>query len=375
MGYAGLIRKKLDQTRPEEVKIVLKIIDAARQASHRTAQLLAFARKGKYQIVSVNMHELIDDVVGLLENTIDRKISLKKNFTAPNASVMGDRSQLHSAILNLGVNARDALPDGGEIAFTTELVNIDSDLSHTFTYTIAPGTFFKMAVADNGIGMDEKIRSRVFEPFFSTKESGKGTGLGLAGVYGTVKHHNGFIEFWSEPGKGTIFTLCLPLSTTAPKIEDKKPHPSAPAGQHHGRILIVDDVLILREIALEMLGDLGYTVHACQDGSEALEWFRDHHNDCDLVIMDLTMPKLSGKECFKAMKKIQPAIKCIITSGHAIDKEINELLNEGACAFLQKPFENERLSDTVYSVLSQGRSLPTGNFPFNPSTHERESAS
>jgi PAS domain S-box-containing protein len=352
MGYAGLLRKKLDQSGPEETRIVQKIIEAARQASHRTAQLLAFARKGKYQIASVNMHDLIDDVVGLLENTIDRKISLKKNLAASAATVMGDRSQLHSAILNLGVNARDALPSGGDILFSTDAVRIGSDLAQNYPYAVTPGDFFKMVIADNGVGMDEKVRSRIFEPFFSTKESGKGTGLGLASVYGTIKHHNGFIEFWSEPGQGSVFTIYLPLSMAVTGPQEKTPQTAVPAGNRHGNILVVDDVQILREIAQEMLSDLGYTVHTCGDGYEALEWFREHCERCDLVIMDLTMPKLSGKECLLAMKKIKPSFKAIITSGHAMDNEINELLNEGEIGFLQKPFENEHLSEIVLTALS-----------------------
>jgi PAS domain S-box-containing protein len=353
LGYAGLLEKKLEQKWPSEATIVLKIMDTVRQASQRTAQLLAFARKGKYQITPVNLHDVIDDVVGLLENTIDRKISLRRSFNAPCAVVIGDRSQLHSAILNLGVNARDALPRGGEISFTTDIVKIGKALALTYPYSITPGDFFKMEIADNGVGMDEKVRARVFEPFFSTKGEGKGTGLGLASVYGTVKHHNGFIEFWSEAGKGTVFTICLPLAEVAEEAEEK----SVPAsesfrqGQGQGRILVVDDVFVLREIATDVLSNAGYAVQSCADGAEALEWFRVYHDQCDLVILDLTMPKLSGKECFKVMKTIKSTLKVILTSGHAMDREINELLNDGAQNFLQKPFENKMLVETVYRVL------------------------
>ncbi len=351
-GYSGLLFKKLVHTSPGEAKIVQKIIDAARQASHRTAQLLAFARKGKYQVAPIVMHDLIDEVIGLLEHITDRKITLTKNLRAPASTVMGDRSQLHSAILNLGINARDAMPEGGDINFSTEIALIGDELAQKSPYAISPGTFLKMAVADSGGGMNEEVRSHVFEPFFSTKEPGKGTGLGLASVYGTVKHHNGFIELWSEPGKGSVFTVYLPLSTIAP-VSDNANEPSiAPVVHRHANILVVDDVPMIREIATDVLHDLGYTVNACSDGSEALTWFQEHFSVCDLVLLDLTMPKLSGRECFRAMKKIQPALKVIITSGHAMDNEIGELLDEGAMAFLQKPFEIERLSDLVNKTLS-----------------------
>jgi PAS domain S-box-containing protein len=352
MGYAGLLRNKLAQERPADAGVVQKIIEVARQASNRTAQLLAFARKGKYQVAPIALHDVIDDVVGLLEHSIDRKIALLKSYHAPSSTVMGDRSQLHSVLINLGVNARDALPDGGAITFSTDAVTIGDELAHNYPYAIEPGSFLKVTVEDNGIGMDEKTRSRAFEPFFSTKKAGEGTGLGLASVYGTIKHHNGFIELWSEQGKGSRFTICLPLSTAQASVQETKQAAADSFGACHGNILVVDDVLIIREIAVEVLSDLGYTVNACSDGIEALSWFNKHHNNCDLVILDLTMPKLSGQECFRAMKEIRPTVKTIITSGHAMDNEIGELLSQGALAFLQKPFEIEQLSQTVKSALA-----------------------
>jgi PAS domain S-box-containing protein len=354
-GYSGLLVKKLMHSHPADTLVVQKIIDIARQATNRTSQLLAFARKGKYQVTPVNMHDVLDDVTGLLEHIVDRTISVKKNCLAPSSTVMGDRAQLHSAILNIAVNARDALPDGGEISFSTDVVHIDNKLAHSYPYMIEPGDFLKMTIADNGIGMDEKVRSRVFEPFFSTKEPGKGTGLGLASVYGTVKHHNGFIELWSEPGKGAIFTLFLPLSNEEAVRRETVEPAAAPSGPRRGNILLVDDVQMIREIASDVLKELGYTVNTCCDGGEALSWFRQFHEQCDLVILDLTMPKLSGKECFRAMRSIQPSCKTIIMSGHAMDSEISELLKEGAIAFLQKPFENERLVQTVDMVLAAPR--------------------
>jgi len=199
--------------------------------------------------------------------------------------------------------------------------------------------------------MDEQTRSHVFEPFFSTKEPGKGTGLGLASVYGTVKNHTGFIELQSELGKGTTFTICLPLATAEPvPVEEKQV--TDIGRRRSGRILVVDDLQVIREMTVDILSDLGYTANACGDGEEALSWFREHHAVCDLVLLDLTMPKLNGRECFRAMKEIAPSMKVIITSGHAIDKEIDDLLHEGVNAFLQKPYEIERLSEIVNLALS-----------------------
>jgi PAS domain S-box-containing protein len=352
LGYAGILQKTFIGNHPAEAETAKKVLDTSRQASTLVAQLLAFARKGKYKVEPVDMHTVIDEVVGLLEQSVNRAITLKKTFRASSSMVMGDRSQLHSALLNLGVNARDALPQGGEIAFTTDTTTIEDADARKYPYSIQPGVFFKLTVADNGIGMDEKVRSHVFEPFFSTKETGKGTGLGLASVYGTIKNHNGYINLWSEPGKGTTFTICLPLSFLPKEVDQPKPDKEKLAAPRRGGILVVDDVPVMREIIVDVLQSLGYTVTACCDGCEALDWFREHQSNCDLVIMDLTMPRLSGGECFKAMKQINPSVRTIITSGHTADSEIDELLKEGALAFLQKPFEIERLSDAVQSALS-----------------------
>jgi PAS domain S-box-containing protein len=353
IGFAGLLRKHLVRQLPSEVATVQKIIDAARQASDHAAQLLAFARKGKYQITPVVMHDVIADVIGLLEHTIDRKIRLAKRCDAPSSTIMGDRSQLHSALLNLGVNARDALPDGGVITFATGVAPLEQIPVRGLSFTVKPEAYLTVAISDNGIGMDEETRSRLFEPFFSTKEPGKGTGLGLASVYGTVVHHSGFIEVMSEKGKGTTFTISLPL-TIADPVEEEAKQTSGSDEPCMGNILIVDDILMVREVMAETLKDCGYTVHECSGGHEAIAWFREHHEVCDLAILDFTMPEINGKECFRTMKKLHPALKAIITSGHAIEGELNDLMDEGAVTFLHKPFEIEQLSDTVKRTLSGG---------------------
>ncbi|HEX2957987.1 MAG TPA: PAS domain S-box protein [Chitinispirillaceae bacterium] len=345
IGYTGVLQKLL-KTQPKESEIVNKIHNVARQATDRVAQLLAFARKGKYQVGPVDIHEVVDEITGLLEHTIDKKITLMRAFKAAHAVVSGDHSQLHSAILNLAVNARDALPDGGMITFITEQVCVTDNT----TVSDVPDQFIKIKVQDNGIGMDEETRSRIFEPFFSTKEQGKGTGLGLASVYGTVKNHNGLIELESAPGTGTTFTITLPLINAQPPVISTEAAPEISMDQT-GTILIVDDIDILREMMAESLKEMGFTTHGCNDGAEALEWFGSHHNECDLIILDLTMPVMGGRECFNALKKIDPALKVIVTSGHAMDTEIGDILKEGARAFLQKPFEIDEMILTVKKAL------------------------
>ncbi|MBN1761189.1 MAG: PAS domain S-box protein [Chitinispirillaceae bacterium] len=357
IGYAGLLKKKVKNVLPEALPPLDKIIDVSRQAADRTTQLLAFARKGKYQVTSVDMHAVIDDVINLLEHTLDKKITLEKNYTAPCPQVSGDRSQLHGALLNLGINSRDALPDGGTISFTTEVVPPDRILSRISGDTTAAGSFLKITVADNGSGMDETTRNRAFEPFFTTKGQGKGSGLGLASTYGIVQNHNGCIDIQSEPGKGTTISLHLPLTDALTAEEETRPlQMSGMSGSSgEGTIIIVDDVAIVREMIEETLTEQGYTVHTFSDGRAALSWYETGHSDTNLVILDLTMPVMSGKECYIAMKALHPDLKAIITSGHAIDRETNDLLAHGEVTFLQKPFEIDDLVEAVRQALQPSR--------------------
>lgn len=349
-GFAQLLYKQLETERPESAVMVKKILNAASQASGRIAQLLAFARKGHFRIETVNIQQTIEEVIGLLEHTIDKKIILNHCFMAEQPIVSGDRSQLHSALLNLAVNARDALPSGGEITFKTELVGITPDTVRNFGHAGQPGTFLKVTVQDNGIGMNDETRARIFEPFYTTKEQGKGTGLGLASVYGTVKHHNGCIEVESAPGRGTTITVYLPVSAMPAAITPDEPS-FEKTGSDKGRILIVDDVELLREMMRETLNIVGYEAYECIDGRDAVEWYSRNCNICDLIILDISMPILSGRECFAALKKINPLVKVIITSGHSMDKEINDTLKDGAVAFLKKPFDSDELIATIRKNL------------------------
>ncbi len=349
-GFAQLLYKQLETERPESAVMVKKILNAASQASGRVTQLLAFARKGNFRVESINIHQIIEEMIGLLEHTIDKSIVLNHCFKAEQPIVSGDRSQLHSALLNLAVNARDALPSGGEITFKTEQVGISPDTVRNFGYAVQPGTFLKITVQDNGIGMNDETRARIFEPFYTTKEQGKGTGLGLASVYGTVKHHNGCIEVESAPGSGTIFTIYLPVSAM-PLTAPLNKQASEKTGSAKGRILIVDDVEILREMVRETLNIVGYEAFECSDGSEAVEWYSCNCNRCDLIILDISMPNLSGRECFAALKKINPQVKVIITSGLTMDKEIRDTLKDGAVAFMKKPFDSDELIATIRKNL------------------------
>lgn len=253
-GYADLLHLKLENKLPQEVATVKKIINTAKQASDLTSRLMAFARKGKYEVEVVNLHNIVEEVIDLLKRTVDKRISFSARLLAQTPSVMGDKSQLFNALLNLAVNARDAMPDGGLITFDSTIIVIDETASRTYSYNVLPGTYIKLSVIDSGTGMDATIKEHAFEPFFTTKDSGKGTGMGLASVYGTVKNHNGFIDLISEPGKGTTVVLYVPVTISA--IESEPVSKEIILQNKSGRVLVVEDEPILREMSFEALDSL-----------------------------------------------------------------------------------------------------------------------
>ena len=214
----------------------------------------------------------------------------------------------------------------------------------------APGDFLLLSVADTGVGMDESTKKRVFEPFFTTKGRGRGTGLGLSSVYGTIKGHNGFVEFTSEPGQGSSFRMYLPLTS---RPVEKEPSPAEPgaAGSVSGRILLVDDEESIRETAALMLDGLGYTVAVSADGEEAVAYYRAHAPEIDLVIIDMVMPKLGGYDCFMAMKALNPPVRALVASGYTVNEEATRVIKAGACGFIQKPFSRDELAEAVRLAL------------------------
>lgn len=347
-GYAELLHIELTGSSPAEAKIAKKIADTVQNTANLTKQLLAFSRKGKYQVTAVNLHKAVDEAIALLNRSIDKRITITAHLRAQPSTVMGDLSQLQNAMLNLGLNARDAMPDGGTITFETECVTIDETPP---AGTARPGAYIRLSVTDTGVGMDEETRARAFEPFFTTKEKGKGTGLGLASVYGTVMNHNGLVELQSEPGRGTTVVLYLPVADQPAASEPEATAPAEPTEKRSGRILVVEDEGLVREMICDALASLGYSATSCTNGKEAVTHYRSHFRDIDCVLLDLTMPELNGADCFRAMKAINPEIKAVITSGYTMDEEINKLLQEGAFSFIQKPFTIHNLSDILNKAL------------------------
>lgn len=334
---------------PSAAKMLGNIQKAASRSADLTGQLLSFSRKGQKNCVQTCINTTIHEVISLLERTIDKKISLETRLLAKQACVVGDPALLQNALLNLGVNARDAMPDGGVISFTSANVDLDSRYCRSSSFTITPGPYIEITVSDNGTGISEDIVKHVFEPFFTTKAVGKGTGLGLAAVYGTVTDHHGCISLFSEPGTGTVFKIYLPLS------HDKEMRESCNQELIYGSegILLVDDEEVLREVGKSMLESLGYRVYLAEDGQQALDTYAREEDNISLVILDLLMPRMGGKETLRRLMESYPGISVLILSGFSQESTVNDLEKLGAKGFLRKPYLCQELSTAIASAISE----------------------
>lgn len=344
LGYADLLISHLQD--PKLAGYAAGIKDSGRRAAELTQQLLAFARKGKYRSVPTDLHRVIVEVVELLRRSVDKRITISLSLEASSSTVMGDPSQLQNLLLNLGLNARDAMPEGGEMVFSSRVTGVATDPDEDVR---SLGPLLSVSVQDSGIGMDEETKRRIFEPFFTTKAVGKGTGLGLASVYGAVRNHGGIIRFTSELGRGSTFTIHLPLlqSVTATPAEPGR----AARQQVDGAILIVDDEPIVLASLSELLEVLGYQVRACGDPNEAIALYRQEWQNISLVFLDMIMPGIGGRDLFLAMREINPHIKAVLSTGHGQEGEAQSILDSGVQAFLQKPFDQAALEQVLSKVF------------------------
>ena len=331
VGYAEMLMRRLHD--PNLLRFADSILNASLRSADLTRQLLAFARKGKYMTAPVDIHAIIHEVVILLQHSIDKRIGMTQHLNATVTTVIGDATQIQSALLNLAINARDAMPHGGEILFATDVVSLEEE---SCDCVIAGGPYIRVSITDTGAGMSREIQSHLFEPFFTTKEQGKGTGLGLAAVYGTVKNHHGAVTVYSEEGHGSTFKVYFPL------LEDHANAPIRAVAERPElgalRILVVDDEEGARNILVDMLQELGCTSTVCCDGEEAVLRYQSLWPQIDLVILDMIMPRMGGRDTFIAMRAINPAIRALLSSGYSINGEAQMILDEGVRGFIQKPF-------------------------------------
>ncbi len=348
ISSAADLLEKIVAEDPKAMQCVSLIKNASERTSDLTGKLLTFSRKGKIVTKPVDLHSLIRDTIALLERSIDKRITITTDCAAEFHIVNGDPSQIQNGLLNLFINARDAMPDGGNLHVETALAEFDETYCQVDP-DFKPGKYIQVSIQDSGHGIPLEIQANIFEPFYTTKEVGKGTGLGLASVYGMIREHHGVIRFYSEPGKGTAFHVYLPLSDKAAspnEIEYKQT-----SLQGHGTILLVDDEDILRQTGSLLLEHMGYTVILAKDGAEAVKIYQERHDQIDCIILDIVMPVMNGKEAFEHLIRINPDAKVIISSGFTRDINMNTMLETGAAGYLMKPFNQLHLQKILTEAM------------------------
>ena len=342
MGNAELMQRSLPRE-SDCYHMAEQVVNAAQRAGDLTSQLLAFARKGRFKVVPVDLHDLIQRSVDLLDVTIDKRIEIRLDLQASDFMSRGDPAQLENVLLNLALNACDAMPQGGLIEISTRNASFGADDARP--ESLDAGHYIAIAIRDTGIGMSQETQAHIFEPFFTTKEVGKGAGLGLASVYGCVSNHGGAVTVRSAEGEGTTFEIYLPAERQEPA------QPARLTARPRGRILLVDDEESVRAFGAEVLRREGYEIVTCANGAEAMRVFAENPERFDLVILDMVMPKLDGLDTFRQMKRIRPDIRAMLSSGFSINDLPREILDEGVLDFLAKPYRIEQLSQKVARVI------------------------
>ena len=350
-GYSDLMVERLPSGDPLH-RNAEQIQMAAQRASSLTRQLLAFSRKQMLAPKILNVQTVVADMEKILRRLIGEDIQLETSSAPDLGLVKADRSQIEQVILNLAVNARDAMPQGGRLTIETANVELDASYSHP-PAVLSPGKYVMLAVTDNGCGMDAETQAHVFEPFFTTKEKGKGTGLGLATVYGVVKQSGGYVWVYSEPGRGTSFKIYLPRieEKVVPGARDGKID-ARPAERGSETILLVEDEKGVRELAREYLTSTGYTVIEAEDGHTALELAAMHVGPVHLLLTDVVMPGISGRELAERVGQIRPGIKILYMSGYTDQAVVHHGILENDAVLLQKPFTLITLAAKLREILA-----------------------
>jgi len=347
-GHAGLMlcETGLPKLQADSAK---QISLAAERAANLTRQLLMFSRKQIMQPQLLNVNEVIDNLSKMLRTLVGEHVTFRRKLAADLPPVHADHGMLDQVLVNLAVNARDAMPKGGALGVTTAAVQIDEAFVHQHPEARC-GYFVCLSVSDTGHGMDATTLSRIFEPFFTTKEVGKGTGLGLATVYGIVKQHQGWLEVDSQPGQGTSFKVFLPVSSKAPAGEYRRKPKEARGGDE--TILVVEDEPALRELVQEILRKKGYAVLEAGTGVQALKLWQQHTEDIDLLLTDMMMPEgVSGRELAEKILAERPEVKVLYTSGYSLDIVSAGFALKDGLNFLQKPYQPETLAQMVRDCL------------------------
>jgi len=345
LGNISLLLYEIEATHPhcEKLKNIEKLIESG---SKLTSQLLGFARKGRYEVRPINLNQVVQEASVTFGRT-RKDITIHRKLSEDLFSIKVDESQIQQVLMNLYINAADAMPDGGNLFLKT--MNVTHKEMKYKPYNPKPGQYILLNVIDNGSGMDEKTAERIFEPFFTTKEIGRGTGLGLASAYGIIKGHGGYIDVDSKKEQGTNFSIYLPASDE-PIHQTMEISKRILAGNE--TILIVDDEEMVIDVGVELLNKLGYTVLEAMNGYEAIEVFKVNKDKIDLVILDMIMPDKGGGETYDTIKKIDSEMKVLLSSGYSLSGQASEILDRGCNGFIQKPFNMRTLSQKIREVLS-----------------------
>jgi two-component system, cell cycle sensor histidine kinase and response regulator CckA len=343
-GGVSLLSLDTDPDHPHH-ELLKQIEKQVEKAARLTAQLLGFARKGRYETQLVNLNPLVAESIEIISRT-RKNITLSTALETELPTIEADRSQVEQVVMNLCINAADAMPDGGQLILKTRS-SVEADFSHAL-FSASPGRYVVLTVADTGEGMTEETLQRIFEPFYTTKSMGKGTGLGLASVYGIVKSHAGTLAVDSQKDAGSTFTIYFPASDKKMETAPENPQPLA---RGIGNILLVDDEEIIRDIASQMLERLGYGVRLASSGAEAVRMYREEEKDIRLVLLDLIMPGMSGSETFDAIRAVNPSARILLCSGYSSDDQAPEILSKGCAGFIQKPFGLGELSQKLKDIL------------------------
>jgi two-component system cell cycle sensor histidine kinase/response regulator CckA len=346
LGNTSLMLLEMDEGHPQYER--LKLIERhVRLGADLTKQLLGFARGGKYEAKPADLNELVQKSAEMFGRT-KKEITIHTKLEEDLWTAELDRGQIEHVLLNLYVNAWQAMPGLGQLYLETE--NIVLDDYYVKPYEVTPGRYVRLSITDTGVGMDKATQRRIFEPFFTTKEMGRGTGLGLASVYGIIKNHGGYINVYSEKNEGTTFRIYLPASEKTVSETTEIPEKEVFKGSE--TLLLVDDEDIIIEVGKQMLNALGYEVLLAKNGNEAIDIYTKKQDGIDMVILDMIMPDMEGGETYDRLKEINPDIKVLLSSGYSINEKASAILERGCSGFIQKPFDLGKLSRKIREIIN-----------------------
>jgi PAS domain S-box-containing protein len=349
LGYASFLKSKLAPDH-DFFKYVDTIERSAVRAADLTSKLLAFTRGDRVNHKPLHINKLIRETLEIIRHTIDKSISVETKLDEALPTIMGDAGQIQQVVMNLCVNARDAMSGGGHLSIATETVVVGK-ADALVPSDAKPGSYVKVVVSDSGTGMDKDVLARIFDPFFTTKVTGQGSGLGLSVVYGIVKGHEGFVTVNSLPGEGSKFNVFFPVSGK-PEISHKTSTETL-----RGRdelIFVIDDEKDIRSFISEVLQSHGYRVLLAANGDQAVRTYKKRNREIALVILDMVMPGMGGEEAFMKMKEINPRIRALLSTGYSQDGRVGEILNKGVKGFIQKPYDFNQLLAKLRKILDEG---------------------